>query len=134
MHPTASTLATSARTTVMTKKTTAHETKCSLIFCVSPKGALPKPHERLFGPPSPNRRLVQCGSPNFVKQRKGHIVYATLSALHHFHVDPEGLGKLSRQQRVAFLQAIDEYLECRDNSGAIGCDDFAFASVRRAQG
>lgn len=71
-----------------------------------------------FGAPCPGP-LIQRSRPKVVEHRERHIVHATLTALHHFHVDAECLGK----QGVASPKAFDENLECRDGSRAVGGDE-----------
>lgn len=61
-----------------------------------------------------------------VEHCKRHVAYVTFSTLRHFHIDAKRIGKLSRQQRVTLLKAVDEDLECRDYGSILGGDDLAF--------
>lgn len=70
--------------------------------------------------------LIQCRHPNVVKHRKRHITHVAFSALNHFHVDAKRVWKLSRQECIALLETIDQYLERGDHGGPISCDDFLF--------
>lgn len=61
-----------------------------------------------------------------MKHSKHHVTHVAFSALNHFHVHSERIGKLPREQRITLFEAIDKHLERRDHGGSVGCDDFTF--------
>jgi hypothetical protein len=67
--------------------------------------------------------LSQCRRSYVVEHGECHVAHDTLTTLDHLYVNAKCIRKLSALYWSVLLKAVDQYLERRDHSGTIGCDD-----------